>query len=270
MDVSFNDAKITIESKAWWVSIFGEGVDAFITVTTPFEGYSEMRLDISSLIEPTYEVGITYTHNQEKLFKFKMNATVESPTSLAIIISTPYEGFRDISFNVSVAIEPVHSVTITYLHDGNKIQLMGKYEDNNGKTNTKNNPEDYSYDYENYNERPDYDNEEYGNFTHGNGKMAETMATLSFESIFNDQKITADLSVTTGSAPTGYKFNVSAAMATPFDFLRNAKLSTDFEEEYKNGHLNYRGNGAIEVDDFKVTFLNRNLIKDQVIRANKT
>ena len=180
--------------------------------------------------------------------------------NVSIVITTPFEGFNQLTLKGSVVTEPHVLVTFNYIQDDYTIQFKCKYDQGQTSLTAGNSTYTAEPSYANsteYNatstdyydtdtstryyttQGPNYDYEENGYFTNGNGEPTETFHTFSLEGTFNDQKIATTVSVTEGSTSTGYKFNVSADVETPFEFLRNAKILTSYEEDSQENGFKY-------------------------------
>ena len=72
----------------------------------------------------------------------------------------------------------------------------------------------------------------------------------------NGKKMSAEASFALGSDPICDSFNTSIVIETPFDFLRRAKLSAAYNEEYKNGRLSQHVEGNAEYNEFGVRYPN--------------
>ena len=231
------DQNITVD-----VSLLnGNQPNASIVIRTPFEGFSELSLNAGYETDPENAATLTYKQDgfvSELKGKFSNRNAAEDATDeplnlsleggindqkitmdislvmgdqpqVAIMVTTPFEGFNDLSLNASYETDPEYTATLTYKQDGFVSELKGNF---------------------------------------ANGNATEEPLTFSLEGSLNDQKITLDVSLLMGSQP-----NASLAITTPFDLLRNAKL-TAFNKEDITFRLEKLWMTAFEYNDHKVTF----------------
>lgn len=179
--------------------------------------------------------------------KITADLSISMGTDFSIVIQTPFEGFNKLNLNGSLITEPYYSARLSYDQDDYRIQLKGEYKDENSRNTFRNYTSDYDYEYGMNNSTiSSYENEE--------GNVGTSIFYL--EGIFNDQKMATNASLTTEYSATGYKFDASVDVETPFDFFRHGKLSTQYKTDNIEGYSKQLLETSVEYNElvFKTNF----------------